>query len=348
MKILIVGDVHFSTYSSILRKRTEKFSERLENMIKCLNWAEEQADINLCDKIIYLGDFFDKPELNAEELTALQKVHWSNLPHVFIVGNHESPVASLKYNSTNVLKQQGFKIITDISTESFNGINLIYIPYTLEEDRKPIKEYLSELNISDTKSIIFSHNDIKGIQYGGYKSKSGFELSDIESNCKFFINGHLHNGEYLNNSKSILNLGNLTGQNFSEDASKYIHKIAILDTDINDIRFIENPYAFNFYKIIISRNEDLIKLHNLKNNSVLSIKCEEALLDSCKNELLNLPNVVEYKIIAFKETFKSDKNEEIKLNNIDHLKQFNEFILNTLGSFDVVKEELLHICGNIE
>ena len=34
----------------------------------------------------------------------------------------------------------------------------------------------------------------------------------------------------------------------------------------------------------------------------------------------------------------------ITLNNVDHLKQFEEFTLNTLGNNDIVKEELGIIC----
>ena len=71
MKILIVGDVHWSTYSSIVRSRGKKYSTRLENLINSVNWAERIADEENCDRIIYLGDFFDKADLTAEEITAL-------------------------------------------------------------------------------------------------------------------------------------------------------------------------------------------------------------------------------------------------------------------------------------
>ena len=41
---LIVGDVHWSEYSSIYRKRGTKFSKRLENLINTVNWIEETAE----------------------------------------------------------------------------------------------------------------------------------------------------------------------------------------------------------------------------------------------------------------------------------------------------------------
>ena len=52
MRVLIYGDVHWSQYSSILRSRDTYYSTRLDNLIRSVNWAEEQAAYqgrgNLC------------------------------------------------------------------------------------------------------------------------------------------------------------------------------------------------------------------------------------------------------------------------------------------------------------
>ena len=87
MKYLVCGDVHWCQYSSILRTRGNKYSTRLENLIASVNWVEDLAKKQECEGIIYLGDFFDRPDLGAEELTALQEVKWANLKHIFIPGN---------------------------------------------------------------------------------------------------------------------------------------------------------------------------------------------------------------------------------------------------------------------
>ena len=43
MKILVVGDIHWSAYSSILRSRGKRFSTRLEYLIKSMNWVEDMS-----------------------------------------------------------------------------------------------------------------------------------------------------------------------------------------------------------------------------------------------------------------------------------------------------------------
>ena len=101
MKICIYTDNHYAQYSSILRNRGSKYSVRLENQIESLNWVEELSAQTKCDRVVCLGDFFDKPELNAEELTALKSIKWNkDATHIFLVGNHEMGSNDLEYSST--------------------------------------------------------------------------------------------------------------------------------------------------------------------------------------------------------------------------------------------------------
>ena len=120
MKILFVGDVHWSTYSSIVRSRGNHFSKRLENLIASMNFVESIADKYQCDEEIFLGDFFDKPDLNAEEISALSEIEWSHYPRIrhFIVGNHESGIASLVYSSTKSLQFKNNDIILDVIVDN--------------------------------------------------------------------------------------------------------------------------------------------------------------------------------------------------------------------------------------
>ena len=192
MKFLIYSDPHFCTYSSILRSRGSVFSTRLENLIQSLSWAEKQAVTNNCDAVICLGDFFDTATLTAEELTALQEITWANLPHYMVVGNHCISRGDLSFNTLNTLGTLSImKIIDKVSDIELDNCDLVFIPYQSKETRKAFSEYLPKNN---KPKIVFSHNDIAGIRYGGFLSTNGFDINEIFNNCKLFINGHLHNG----------------------------------------------------------------------------------------------------------------------------------------------------------
>lgn len=356
MRICVYGDVHWSTYSSIVRSRGTEYSTRLENLIRSVNWAEEKAEKNNCDAVVCLGDFFDRPDLNAEELSALLRIKWAKgsvKEHFFIVGNHESTVSTLEYNSTNALNNDGFVIVDKPQRLISYKTDVLFLPYILEEDRKSITDYWNSTEEPNTfvtqevkNRIIFSHNDLKNVQYGAYTSIDGFDLADIEINSDLFINGHIHNGMFINERESILNLGILSGQNFGEDAYKHPHFACILDTETLQLDFFENPHAFNFYKVEIAKERDLQLLTRLKNNAIITIRCEESLIDKTREMVASLSNIIEHRIISYKDIKNSVDETEIKqsLNITDHLSQFYNFILTNIDSSvvspDILKEEL--------
>lgn len=355
MKYLIYTDVHWCTYSSILRSRGKNYSKRLENLITSVNWAEHLAvDLN-CNEIICLGDFFNKPDLTSEELTSLIELCWNSLPHNFIVGNHDASTKNLTFNSVNVLaKLSNFNIIDKVQYVPLSGgkVGLLYLPYFQDDIRSSIAEYREELKIpKEIKLIVLSHNDVKGIQYGPILSQSGIELEDIENNCALFLNGHIHNGSQF--CKNGFNLGNLTGKVFEEDAFIYNHSVLILNVNETtgeiDFEYVENPFAYNFYKINVNSLEALkAAFSKIKNNAVLSIKCPVELVSKVKEEISNTEKIAESKITQVMQTAETEVEVTLEsFNDVNYLLQFKDFTLNQLGYSEALKEELDRIIANL-
>ena len=331
MKIGVVGDIHWSKYSSIVRSRGYEYSTRLENCIESINWAEDT--LQGCDKIVYLGDFFDHDDLKAEELTALSKINWNNAPHYFLVGNHELGLNNLSFSSAHIFNLNHKKVIDKPTTEIINDSDceIFYLPYMLNNTGN-IEDYI--INQGSKHRIIFSHNDIAGIQLGKFLSKSGFSIDNIESNCDLFINGHLHNGSKI--SDKIYNIGNLTGQNFSEDAIIYKHCIFVIDTTTCSISQIyENPYALKFYKF--ESLESLLK-YDFPSNSIVTAKLYNGVISKAKEFVENNQNIIAHRFIIIPEKQDTTYNN-ISL-TVNHLEKFQEFILDKLGNSELVLEEL--------
>ena len=331
MKALIYSDVHISQDSSIVKSFGTKYSTRLEYVIKSLNWAEQLADEKNCGAIFNLGDTFDKPFINAMEATATQDVKWSPLPHYVIVGNHDSDVASLEYSSVSILKKFGFDIITQPTI--VNGIGLL--PYCLEKDRKPLSE-----TFRDVPKVIFSHNDLAGVDFGHFLSREGYRVDDIESHCALFLNGHLHNTTWV--TKKILNVGNLCGQNFSEDGFVYKHGCWVLDTNTLAIEFVENPFALNFYKLEYPKDKNFIVSNTSNTNKVITIRVERKDVQTVKDLIDNNRSIVASRVVVYDKDV--SKYEEVKLEKIDHLKTFVEFVKEKLGNSELVNDELAEVC----
>lgn len=342
MRVCVCGDVHWSQYSSILRKRTEAYSLRLENLIDSVNWVEDTALRAGCDVIVMLGDFFDSSHLNAEEISALQNIVWSNLSHVFITGNHETTVSNLDYSTADLFNLcPNSRVISKPEKYVIDGTDyeLCFLPYILERDRKSLVEYFSTQTM---KRIIFSHNDLKDVNYGNFVSPEGFELSDIEQNCDLFLNGHIHHHGYV--SSKIINVGNITGQNFTEDET-YKHGVVILDTDTLYTEFIYNPFSIQFRKLDCTNIRDIYKFENIIDSisgpHVLTIKVDEDFANVAKEYLHNIirPSILEYRLIVDRKKDITYNNDD-KLEEIDHIQQFRTYVLTNIGNSQLIQDEL--------
>lgn len=340
MKILLFTDLHMCPRASIINKWGTKYPSRLENCITSLNWVERTAENHKCDYIINLGDFFDKPDLSSETITACNDIEWSNIMHYSLVGNHDASISNLVFNSVNVLAQNNHRIITEPEMIILDDCDICFLPYVTECDRKPLNEYFQK-RVGKRSRIILSHNDISGIQMGPVVSKTGFSIEEIEANCDLFLNGHLHNGQAI--TPKVINLGNLTGKDFGEDALKYKHGVTVLDTDTMALEFIENPYAYNFYKIQIDCEKDILTLDHLKNQAVVSIKCDQALAEKVKQKINTLENILESRIILIQKYEETGENINLDL-SVDHLTRFIECCKANMEVSSFLEEELSEVC----
>lgn len=340
MKVGIVGDIHYCMNSSLIRLRGEKYSLRIENCIKSINWAEQIFKERGVDFEVYLGDFFDQAKLVAEEITALNDIEFNATQKYFLVGNHEMGRSDLAISSAHVF--EGWNNISVIDkplyTVSSGKYDIVYLPYILQNDRMPLIEYMQR---PDREKIVFSHNDIAGMNLGHFISKDGFSIDEINDNCALFINGHLHNSSWIGHKYKIFNAGNLTGQNFSEDSFTYGHNIYILDTDTLKMTYHSNPHAFNFYKL-----NDINLLSRLKNNAVLTVRCKDIEYEDWKHALEEYKNrIVTYRIIVEHSKVSSNVIENnVKQLALDHLSEFKSYIMTQLGNSDIVTTELEELC----
>ena len=340
MKILLFADLHMCPQASIINKWGTKYPKRLENCIETVNWLERKAEELGCSYIISLGDFFDKPDLTSETITACQDIRWSWLQHYHIVGNHDASNSSLLFNSVNCLSNDNHRVITEPEVLELDNCNICFLPYATECDRKPLNEYFTK-SYDNRPRVILSHNDINGIQLGPVVSKTGFSVEEIEANCDLFCNGHLHNGQAI--TPKVINLGNCTGKDFGENAFIHSHSIAVLDTSTLSLEFIENPYAYNFYKVDINSEADVACLKSLKANAVVSVKCVQSLVEKVRQTIDETPNIIESRVILVRQYEETMETAELDL-TVDHLSRFIECCKANIENSAILEEELSEIC----
>lgn len=348
MKVCIFTDVHWNKKSSIVTKRGAKYSQRLEYLIKCMKWTNDLAIKQNCAAMVCCGDFFDRDTVNDEEVTALKEITWNDLPKYFVCGNHESSSLDLQFSTLNILglgRKNHFIIdepaqlqISSISKDTY----LCFLPYVTESTKRPIESYFNKK--ADANYILFSHIDIQGINYGGFISKSGFPYEDLAKSFNLVLNGHLHNQGFI--TKNVLNLGSLSAHNFTNDSLNYKYGAWILDTDTLKLEFFENPFSLNFYKFDILEEADLDLLKGVKDNAVLSVRCEAGLTEQVKAVLTSISNkIVESRIVLIQTALNKDAiTLDIKDLAINHIAEFEKCCRQSIENTAILDQELAEIC----
>ena len=345
-KILIYSDLHLCENSSIVNQVGEKYSVRLEHCVASLNWVNQLAKSLAVDYIVNCGDTFDKPNLTDMEITAIKDIVPSDVKTFVLVGNHDSGDSSLKYSSAKILSSDFCTIYSSPAKIRLPDAELCFLPYITEADRKSLTDYFGKKD--GLPRIIFSHNDIASLQMGAIISKAGFRLDDIKQNCDLFINGHLHNEQWF--CENGLLVGNLCGKDFSENAEKYKHGAWLLDTSSLKVEFYENPYSFNFYKLIIDSKKDFKKCLNLKKNAVLYISIKDHLINDFKAFLDSQPtlDLTAYRLIVSHDIDPSRVSQEMASDpadlRLDYLDKFKMCCMDKLEHTKYLTEELANVC----
>ena len=296
---MIIGlytDTHFSSSSNIITKQ-DGWSGRLSNLIKSIEWVNKIFAENNVDRIFCLGDLTDRPILNAEEISALGKCDFSK--HEFVLGNH-------------------CRADKDGNLNTLSLFHKVYSSPSYVDDEKSIFVLPYNSNFYDLKSletkpkIILSHNDIYDYNFGDYLSKEGYHIEDILSSCDLFINGHLHNGGWIIKDR-IMNLGCLSGINFSSCGGEWNPSVAIIDTDTLSVKLIENPYAYKFRKKTFKNLLEMkTYLDTLDKGYVVQFKIPHRVLTESKTILDGYKEnetVVAYRVISYADDKKELKKE---------------------------------------
>jgi hypothetical protein len=183
------------------------------------------------------------------------------------------------------------------------------------------------------------------MQYGAFESKIGFELSEL-AQCDFFVNGNIHN--FTEFGPTCVNLGNICGQNFSENAKHYPHHIMLLVPETLDYAYQENPFALHFYKFDIMSISELNKeLLNINDNAIMSIKAPQSLVAEVKQILESNVKIKEYRVITLPELVSAEDtigpNTEV-IESVNHLDEFIKFVKENMDYTETVQVELAEVC----
>lgn len=342
----IYADAHFSINSSILLGSKNSLKGRLGYLIDSFKWMYKVFDSNGVNLIVDLGDLADSYNLRAEEITAISEAlsygEKYSKPEIHLLGNHERLSKEGKINSVNFVRNIENHYLIDEVTQ-YN--DMTFIPYGIYED-----ECFDDI---DKTKYAFSHIDIFGADTGGWSLKSGLSPSYLMERFDLILNGHIHNGSWVVKDR-ILNVGSLSGQNFSSKIINWKPSVWILNTENKALSRIENPYSLNFYKESFDTLADAIQfVDSLESGSrnIVQFTVPLDISDKLREYVDNSDNVLTSRMIV--------KTDESKLDGLTHedidiissveggFRKLNEFI-ESQESLPYDKQDILKVVAELE
>ena len=273
-KILIIGDTHLGLgYPNSVDKWFRVHKEYFEDFLLPLVSKELSKD----DIIIHCGDLFDNRSvvpiniLNYAQdlLEKLSKV----CPVHIIIGNHD--LYTKATNEVNTVKL--YKYIPNITVYEeptkieFCGKSILMLPWV--EKKQDQVETLKRFSGCD---YLFCHSDLNGARMHltsvAHKNNDKIDVEEF-SGYKNVYSGHIH---VLQITKNFTFVGN----NFEMDRNDINNQkgIFILDTLLDEERFIPNNVSPKYKKIYIRTQEDIESLELVSTKDYIDLFISNSLL----------------------------------------------------------------------
>lgn len=262
MRVGIYGDCHITKNMRNLQDTWERsVTASIRNMYK--KFDEEKVEFAVC-----LGDFFDKPILEAKSLhlilPILNIMNSKEYPTYLLLGNHE--IDDAEHNILEYLSEyENIKPMTnwDLLREEF-----LFIPYNVDP--------ASIMPTFFRDKYIFTHHDIYGSELASGKTKAFFGLDpDIFKDAKRVFNGHVHLKSKV--SSNIINSGSLLVSQQGELRLGEYPSYYVLDSGTGNITEYENEYSMIYLAIDLKEVNDVTKYN--QGNLVLRVDYEEEIPD---------------------------------------------------------------------
>lgn len=342
MKIGIRGDDHFALNSSIILGNKGSTTGRLDSLINSYKWFYDMFYNKYhVDMTVDLGDLTDNSTLRSEEITAITEAYSyrnDKVPELYILGNHERLSSNGEVNAVNFLKSMNnYDVSTEPSYRIIDRVLICTYPYVFydKNEEENLKTFVKSLDSIDKKSydrkLLFTHNDIYGADLGGWISKGGIDPNYLSKNFDMIFNGHIHNGSWV--KKNLLNLGSLSGQNFSSKFVNWEPSVAVYDTDTNKVKLIENPKALRFLTVTAKTKSDLVKKLSTIDPNInygVSVKVPLKLIDESREILAKTPGVMSSRVQE--KLSKSDLEEQA--NDNEGLSKFDS----STNGYEILKD----------
>lgn len=249
MKVGVYGDVHLTkNMRSMQSLWEESATSSIINMYK--KFDEEKVEFAVC-----LGDFFDKPVIEAKSLhlvlPILNYMNTREYPTYLLLGNHE--IDDHEHNILEYLSE--YENIRPVTNWDIIRKDFLFIPYSVDPTE------LDEDAFKDR--YVFTHHDIYGSELASGKTRAFFGLdTSIFRGAKRVFNGHVHLKTRVYHN--IVNAGSLLVSQQGELRVGEYPSYYILDSESDDVVEYDNKESMIYLAVDESQLQLISKQYDPK------------------------------------------------------------------------------------
>lgn len=258
MKSLIFGDLHNHNYREFSKLDSNGMNTRLlEGVLSLakitLSGLEEKVkDVWFVGDLYHLKNNLDSQVIQAT-VTGMRELA-EHFPLVLVPGHHD-----LYMWSTNPIMLELLKDFSDNITvvDKPGWIVRQGIDIYIEPCTRKISDLMKRIEMLKCivgKDLIFlGHQDLIGMEYGGYKVKRGLDSEILSKKFRYSFVGHYHNPGII--QENVISVGAPLQHSFNDAAKTNLDSSFdenakrgwwIFDSDKSELKFIKNKEAPEF------------------------------------------------------------------------------------------------------
>lgn len=284
MKLVLLADIHFG-----LKNNSDLHNQ---NCLDFLQFVKDWTDLNMVDQFetVFLGDWYhNRNAINVKTLNYGKEglVTLSNIGErqYMLLGNHDLFYKdNLDVSSVIIPEEaQGIEIIQETIYDDNN--KFLFVPWLVGEEK------LTDVLQNYVPKYVFGHFEIPSFHYNRAIIMPGDYDPNDYCGPNRIISGHFHHREEKNN---ISYIGCCFSHDFGDNNDWHNKGFAILDTDTNELQYVEWK---NAPKYLVKNISELTKecIETIENNTYLKlfndIQLDNFKLEELKQGLLSNNNI---------------------------------------------------------
>lgn len=253
MKALIFADLHGHNFREFSYTMDDGINSRLRDQQIVLEKMKVSALANKVDMILFLGDLYHLKNNADSQVIKIISSGMADLatiaPILIVPGNHDYRMWSSEPALLEIISELG-DAVKILSKGWYSDIFYVH-PYTRRTQEA--EEELKNLEVPEG-SIFLGHQDIKGVNYGGFVVEHGLDADVLSKKFKMSFVGHCHN--VLKVRDNVLSIGAPMQHNFSDIGQE--RGWWLWDLESNKLEMYKNDFSPKFHDWHYGKSKEAI------------------------------------------------------------------------------------------